>query len=693
MVLSQRVGRAFYGRFSSLRSAQREAIDPILSGHDVLVLSRTGSGKTEAVLAPLIDRHAALIAEDPGCLILHISPTKALANDLLRRLETPIESLGLTVGIRHGDRNDLRRSRKPNLLVTTPESLDVMLSSREGAILSVRAVVLDEVHLTYNTQRGFQLAVLLRRLEQRVGHPLQVVGLSATVASASDIWGFFRPGEHFTVIPEHETKSIDYHVCEAATPTDLVALLNRLTDGRRTKALLFANSRRECDRLASELRNATGFRDHIYVHHSSLSKEIRLEVERAFQEAATALCIATSTLELGIDVGDIDVVLLYGHPGGWDSFLQRIGRGNRRSHKSNVICVASPDHGSLFLTVLGFEALVSQVRSGRIERESAMDIYGAAAQQIMSALLAARGSYQKTADLAGIFDGWPHLNRAVIEEILATLSSGGFVRAHGFKNRYGEAEGLHQLRDLRLVWGNFPTRSRDVSIMLAGRELGTVPATNLLRLASGITTRFAGRYWRVCRVSPDAIEVEPTSATTGIEIVYGGGKVPLDPANVEEMLRILESGISGADLAPSTRDWFVRSANAVRPHVGQARIPFARDADGHHYFTFAGQVVNGAIAQWSGASTFDAGDIRLVSDQPIDFSLLPGTADLESFACQSLYLPENLTIFQAALPPRLLELELGEVWRKTPVFARSLARLRAAKIIPVPLSEVSDLCG
>src|SRR5439155_4771970 len=110
--------------------------------------------------------------------------------------------------------------------------------------------------------------------------------------------------------------------------------------------------------------------------------------------------------ELGIDVGDIDVVLLYGHPGGWDSFLQRIGRGNRRSHKSNVICVASPDHGSLFLTVLGFEALVSQVRSGRIERESAMDIYGAAAQQIMSALLAARGSYQKTADLAGIFDGW-----------------------------------------------------------------------------------------------------------------------------------------------------------------------------------------------------------------------------------------------------------------------------------------------
>src|SRR5439155_5594030 len=246
--------------------------------------------------------------------------------------------------------------------------LDVMLSSREGAILSVRAVVLDEVHLTYNTQRGFQLAVLLRRLEQRVGHPLQVVGLSATVASASDIWGFFRPGEHFTVIPEHETKSIDYHVCEAATPTDLVALLNRLTDGRRTKALLFANSRRECDRLASELRNATGFRDHIYVHHSSLSKEIRLEVERAFQEAATALCIATSTLELGIDVGDIDVVLLYGHPGGWDSFLQRIGRGNRRSHKSNVICVASPDHGSLFLTVLGFEALVSQVRSGRIER-------------------------------------------------------------------------------------------------------------------------------------------------------------------------------------------------------------------------------------------------------------------------------------------------------------------------------------
>lgn len=690
--LSQVVGRAFYGRFAGLRPAQRDAIEPILRGEDVLVLSRTGSGKTEAVIAPLVQRYGPSAREASGCSLLHVTPTRALANDLLRRVEPPMDSLGYTVGIRHGDRNDLARSRSPDLLITTPESLDVMLTSGENSLRTVRAVILDEVHLTYNTQRGLQLAVLLKRLERFAGHSLQVAGLSATVASPSDIWAFFRPGRPFATIQEPEGKPIDYHICEAATPADLITLLDRLASGRRTKALLFANSRRECDSLASEVVHRTGFGDRVFLHHSSLSRDIRLRVERSFQEAGTALCIATSTLELGIDIGDIDVVVLYGHPGGWESFLQRIGRGNRRSDKTNVVCVASPHHGAPFVTVAGFEALVSQVESGRMERERPVDIYGAAAQQLLSLLLGGGGAYQRIADLVDFFADWPHLSRPVIEQTLLGLAEDGYVRAHSFQNKYGAGENLHRLHQLRLIWGNFPTRSRDVRVMVANRELGVIPATNLLRLLPGMSMRFAGRFWRVRRVRPEIIEVEPSRQRSGVEVIYSGSKAPLDPTNVEEMLRILESGISGNAIASGTREWFLGKARAVRRYVGWDRIPTSRDGLGYHYFTFAGQVVNGAIARWSGSPSFEAGEIELVTEQAIDFSALPEDAsELEPFACQTLRLPESLTIFQLALPPELLERELAEIWRKTPVFQRSLSRLRDARVLPAPIDDLQEL--
>jgi ATP-dependent Lhr-like helicase len=155
----------------------------VLEGGDVLILAGTGSGKTEAVLAPLAQRWLPAMRREGGCTILYVTPTRALANDLLRRIEPPMEALGLRVGVRHGERNDLSRARKPDLLITTPESLDVLLTGRDAALQSVRGVVLDEIHLLYNTQRGFQLGVLLKRLDAFTGTVCQVVGLSATVAT------------------------------------------------------------------------------------------------------------------------------------------------------------------------------------------------------------------------------------------------------------------------------------------------------------------------------------------------------------------------------------------------------------------------------------------------------------------------------------------------------------------------------
>ena len=256
--LRTEVGRAFYGKFAQLRPAQQESIEPVVAGRDVLVLAGTGSGKTEAVLAPLVQRWLPAMRRERSCSIIYITPTRALANDLLRRIQPAMEALGLGVGVRHGEQNDLSRIGKPELLITTPESLDVLLTSRDEALRSVRGVVLDEVHLVYNTQRGFQLAVLLRRLETFTGTACQVVGLSATVATATDIWRFFRPGQHVVTVRDEETKPLDAFIRDVASDGALVDLLDGLSTGDRVKILLFANARRECDRLGTVLRGTRG---------------------------------------------------------------------------------------------------------------------------------------------------------------------------------------------------------------------------------------------------------------------------------------------------------------------------------------------------------------------------------------------------------------------------------------------------
>lgn len=691
--LAIEVGRAFYGGFRELRPAQRHAIEPIASGGDVLVLAGTGSGKTEAVLAPLVERWLPQMRDSRGCTLVYVTPTRALANDLLRRIEPPMEALGLAIGVRHGERDDLSRARKPDVLITTPESLDVLLTSRNDALQSVRGVVLDEIHLVYNTQRGFQLAVLLGRLENVTADPCQVVGLSATVATPSDIWRFFRPGREVSTVLDEQSKPLDALIRDVPSDQELVRLVDGLAEGARAKILLFANARRECDRLGALLRGQTGFGDNVFVHHSSLDRGIRLNTERRFQEASSAICIATSTLELGIDIGDIDLVALYGHPGGWESFLQRVGRGNRRSATTNVACLVSPAHGSRVRSVLAFQALLSQIRSGRLEREQPLDIFGAAAQQLLSVIAERNGAFLRARDLADRFSGWTHLSDDVMEAILDQLVLSGHLSRHDFQNRFGAGEQLHRLRDLRLIWGNFPLRSRDVRLTVNGRELGTVPAANLLRLAPGVIVRFAGRHWRVRRLMPERIEVEPTQSTAGLEITYGGTAPRMDPTILEEMLRLLDGGIDCPAMVGEPGESFLRAVERMGAHVGWDRLPVARDPAGsYYYFTFGGRLLNGVLGRWAGLDTFDADEIVLRTNRALDFSTIPGDLRaLQNAAALALQVPADLTVFQTLLPVNVLVRELADVWLKTPVHQRTLERLRRSRPVAAPLEDLAPL--
>lgn len=723
MTLSPEVGRAFYGRFAALQPAQRAAVEPLLAGADVLVLSGTGTGKTEAVVAPLVQRYRHIARAGAGPFLLYVTPTRALANDLLRRLAPPLERLGLAAGIRHGERNDLGRRQKPDLLITTPESLDVLLTARAASLRQLQAVILDEIHLTYNTQRGFQLAVLLRRLEQQLGRGVQTAGLSATVARPDEAWAFFRPGRACTVIQDEQRKPLDAYIARVDEHTSLLQYLDRAFGDGGAKVLLFVNARQECDRLATELRGLTRFGDRVYAHHASLDRTVRLAVERAFQEAASALCIATSTLELGIDIGDVDLIILFGHPDGWESFLQRAGRGSRRDSKTNLLCLLSPEHGSVAIGALTCAALLAQVRAGHLEREPPRAIYGAAAQQLLSLVLEGHGAYRSLSELVEPFSAWPHLERAVIEQVLEGLAAGDLVRRHPVLPRYGAGEQLHRLRDLHLNWGNFPLQSRDVRLTTYGRDLGTIPGGNVLALVPGDVVAFAGRRWRVQRVGRDAIQVEPSDAPATAEIVYPHAGLPLDPATVEEMLRLLRTAPialerSTADQAqptpqldreppeaaalpvllerhasPSVRAALVALAAGMRPLVRGNQLPTVHDEGGDYcYVTFAGAAMNRVLAAWAGVTPVAVSDIVLRSEDPIDFAQLPTEPEaLSHLAAQALLTPDRLTLFQMALPPPLLAAELADLWRKAPVFARSLARLRQARPVHTPWEVLEGL--
>lgn len=688
------VGRAFYGGFRGLRTAQRGAVEPILAGRDVLVMAGTASGKTEAVLAPVVERWLPTMRQQAGCTVLYITPTRALANDLLRRIEPPMHALGLTVGVRHGERNDLGRARKPDLLITTPESLDVLVTGRNDALRATRCLVLDEIHLTYNTQRGFQVASLLRRLETFAGIPCQVIGLSATIAEPADIWRFFRPGHEVATVHDEGRRLLDALIRDASSDQAVADLLNEISTGSRAKILVFANSRRECDRLTAVLRGSTSFCDNVFVHHSSLEREARLNTERRFQEARKAVCVATSTLELGIDIGDIDLVVLYGHPGGWESFLQRVGRGNRRSAKTNVLCLISASHGSKFRNVLAFEALLSQIRSGRLERERPLDIYGAAAQQLLSTVTENNGKYARASDLVQQFAPWSHLNAGVVDRLLDRFAESGHVIRHEFKNRFGAGEQLHRLRDLRLIWGNFPVRSRDIRVVAGSRQIGNVPAVNLIWLAPGVVFRFAGRNWRVRQVRPDYIDVEASKTTAGVvEVTYGGAGSRMDPTIVEEMLRLIEHGNESAAMTTEACRDFVATAGRMRPHIGRDRLAVTRDTDGrHYYFTFGGRLLNEVIARWARLDTYEAGEIALRTDQRLDLSSLPADVRaLSEFAALVLQVPGDLTAFQSLLPPEMLQRELADVWLKTAAHERSIARLKQSRLTAAPFEDLAPL--
>lgn len=425
----------------SLRPLQEQAIGPLLAGEHALLLAPTAGGKTEAAVFPLFSR---MLGEDwRGLSLLYVCPIKALLNNLEQRLGAYGALVGRRVACWHGDTPESVRRRirsePPDILLTTPESIEVLLVSRRSdpaaLFAGVQALVVDELHAFAGDDRGWHLLAVLERVQRLAGREIQRVGLSATIGNPTELldWLAGRGDRNRRVIqPEAEpAPSTEIGLDYVGSLDNAALVISRLHRGE--KRLVFVDSRAGCEQLAASLR-AHGV--DTFVSHSSLSIDERRRAEEAFAEGRDCVIVATSTLELGIDVGDLDRVIQIDAPTTVASFLQRLGRTGRRAGASrNCLFLATSQE-----TLLQAAGLLSLWSDGYVEPVAPPpEPFHVLAQQLM-ALALQTGGFERAAwkQWIGRVPAFAAMGEDIPEELLDHMLATGIFFEDGGLLWFGE---------------------------------------------------------------------------------------------------------------------------------------------------------------------------------------------------------------------------------------------------------------
>lgn len=704
--------RAFYGRFVQLHPIQKEAISPILAGRDLVLQSATGSGKTEAVLAPCVER---LIRSGGAGALLYVVPTRALALDIERRLAPVlIDRLGLQFGIRTGDAKRAGGSR-PDLILTTPESLDVLLGRTNAEwrqfVRRVQTVIIDEVHPLLHQYRGRHLSCLLNRIERRTDCRVQKIALSATIADVDAVVRFFGFREDTVRLLGAVQRDIESHLVYLRRDDELVGLLEDLYRlwGYR-KILMFANSRGQCDRLFALANREGPFRGVAEIHFSNLRLRERRAAEQRFRRRNHALCVATSTLELGIDVGDVDAVVLFEPPDSVSAFLQRIGRSNRRGGTSRFwgICRGERSGDQL----LRFAGLLRLAGQGSVEIPPKTDFPSVLVQQVLSCLYE-----KKTLSLPALRALFPQ-ERQVLDEVVPSMERLGWLRSDRLSSfprpaasgrlpgPDREARLFHggwRYRDAlisRKIWSNFPETEEDYLLEISGEVVADLPRSVVRQLEAGDCVHLAGR--RVCilgilrsaeggRVLAEPCE-EPGS--TEVSWVGVGSHVPFEVA--QSMGAVLDGSEGSPD--PGELGLFARTRRLFREQQEKARrcivlangIEVLKEPNGFfRYRTFLGTLGNLVLrltveSRWNGREDFcvSSDELGITCSHWIDFQQMPLPRNREEFRqwvsqrVRSLRALMPLNAFADALPDGLLVDEVAGMLYD-PRVSEAFARFRS----------------
>jgi ATP-dependent Lhr-like helicase len=583
--------------------AQLEAWPAIAGGGHALIAAPTGSGKTLAAFLAAIDslaRDGAAGRLQDVTRVVYVSPLKALSNDIQRNLEEPLAGISagmiahgshapqIRAAVRTGDTSQTERAMMrrtpPHILVTTPESLYLLLTSGSGRemLQTVRTVIVDEIHAVAQTKRGAHLALTLERLCANATQPVQRIGLSATQKPIEEVARFLVgeaaaaeavPGTT-TIVNSGHIRERDIGIVIPGAPLEAVMsgevwasvydqLAQLINDHHTT--LVFANTRRMVERVSRHLAERLG-EEHVAAHHGSLSKETRFDAEQRLKAGKLKVMVATASLELGIDIGDVELVCQLGTPRSISVFLQRVGRANHSVHgvPKGRIFPASRDE------LIDCTALLDSVRRGELDRlhipEHPLDVLS---QQIVAEVSAREYGEDELFALMRRAYPYRNLERKDFDAVVRMLAEGIDTR-RGRRGTYLHRDAVNQRLRARkgarltaITCGGAIPDNADYQVILepAGTFVGTLNEDFAIESLAGDVFQLGNTSYKVLRVEAGRVRVEDAKGQPP-SIPFWLGEAPARTNELSASVSRLREDVEGM-LPEVTRETIARAIDTV----------------------------------------------------------------------------------------------------------------------------------
>ncbi|AWR94516.1 DEAD/DEAH box helicase [Acidianus brierleyi] len=556
MLTAADFGKVLYSLgYTKLTPIQRIAIPKIISGKHTLIIAPTGSGKTEAAIIPLF--YKIWNSRPEKISLLYITPLKALNRDLELRLKNLGNALGITIGTRHGDTSERKRKEilksPPDLLITTPESLQYLIINQKyrDLLSNLKWIIIDELQEMLDEKRGYELSVVISRLKKFNKNKIQMIGLSATIGNIELAKKYLSDAEvEVAKVDLKKEYDIDLIIpdindfpkkaIELNLDPYVISRLEKLKQIIETykPIIIFTNTRETAEFLASELQALYNLK--VATHHGSLSKDIRINIENNFKQGNLDAIIATSSLELGIDIGNINLVVQYMSPKEVTRLLQRIGRSG---HSLNKVSKGIVIPSNYIYDIFECKSIIELSREGYLEQPyielNALDVI---AHEITGMVLEGVRNKEDILDILKNSVYFRDLSKDELENVVQLLKSSRILKEK-------DNQLLPSYRAWKYYYGTnmIPDSIRSYSVinMANNLELGKLDEDFVAMIDEESIFVLGGKLWKVVSIEDGKIFVDRAELKRGILPSWFGESIPVEKEVSERVYSYLIDAIKG----------------------------------------------------------------------------------------------------------------------------------------------------